>query len=144
MYVPESTKPYLRRLLFTLITDKISDFRAISVTERSCPAHASLTPFSKVSVTYRIGFVPHLCEQLYGPLRKWISRCENWNPLRRKWMFRSKVQTPSVDRFWTMFRVCKKLIPVLCYLYSNYTEQFFVLAWKSYPELSENINKLWY
>ena len=31
MYVPESTKSYLRRLLFTLITDKISDFRAISV-----------------------------------------------------------------------------------------------------------------
>ena len=42
MYVPESTKPYLRRLLFTLITDKISDFGAISVTERSCPAHAVL------------------------------------------------------------------------------------------------------
>ena len=64
-----------------------------------------------------------------------MSRSEDWNRLRRKWISRKEDwdlvhQTLSANRSGTMFDVCEGLVPVLCRCCSYYTGQFFMSAWK--------------
>ena len=66
-----------------------------------------------------------------------MSRSEDWNRLRRKWISRKEDwdlvhQTLSANRSGTMFDVCEGLVPVLCRCCSYYTGQFFISARKAF------------
>ena len=75
---------------------------------------------------WRVGISNSFCvrlwcsvKQVFGPSRKWISRKEDWSPLRRKWIFMSKEyelvhQTFTFNRSGTIFDVYERLVPVLC------------------------------
>ena len=108
-----------------LFTDKYGDFGANSLTERSC-----LEPIPKVERHTLYTSCATRCGQVLEPSRKWISRIEDWNPLRRKRMFGSEDwdlvhQTLSanllspfcaaaVHTIPDVFLVCTKTYPVLC------------------------------
>ena len=76
------------------------------------------------------------CEQAFRPYWNWISSSKNWNPLRRKKIFKSKDwdlvrQDLLANRSGTlMFDVSDQLVPVLFHCCSYYTVALFVLVRK--------------
>ena len=107
----------IRKLYQTwlLVTHKNGDFCAVSVTKRGCAG--SILRVDR-----------HISERFCVTLRRSrtvadvISGSEDWNPLRRTYIFRSEGgvlvhQTFSVIHFDTMFDVCERLVSVLPFLF---------------------------